>query len=822
MNTFKRFISIMTMSIVFLSGISNSAMSIAEDNPLSSDKINADLLEAMESGEEILPVVIWLGNIDNTVVEQMVKDRTGLSIDNIEEHYIDPDPELIEQLSNASLNPSDYSEKYLQELMKINMELSAPARELEALKTDLYLNTWRDISKDLITAQNEKFEMENNILENEIMFSSRYAPMIICELPIEKIIDLSEDARVQSMSLYTEAEYIDCSTNDVMGITNILNYTNLTGNGTNIGIYEVYTINPSHITEFNLNPNHITIVGTPNIGTSHPANSASIAAGNDGIAPNAHIYSVSYLEDKAAMNAYTPNSQMPLQRLQLLMDEYVDVINMSFGYLYPEGEYDLWSKFTDYLIQQFKVSVVCAVGNREDNPIYDTEVILSPARAYNTIAVSGFHENYNGTNESVIGDYSYKYGNGCVKPDVIAKGENGTSSAAPVITGMLALLYEYKPSLKASPEMAKAILMASCHNKLQKAISNHTLINLTDYNQALSSRQGAGIPDMYRMIAIASQHSYGNGVLNATDDYVHFVQPTYNSSKINIAMTFIQPGVSNSSNPVVINDCDLYVDNNNSTKMSLNKNSSTEMIYSTLTNDDEYTLNVRRYSQGSTPIKYAYAWSTDNERFNENCEDEGIYFIRNKKSSYYLTKNTGNNRCIQSAYNGSLNAMWVMDYITATGKYTVKNGNLTSYGLCLDSLISGNNYYVKDNTNNQVNPITIVCNNDKSYTFKQTVGNTTYALGINANSTSAGAYATWSPYSDTNESQKWLLETANYRIGDVNTDGVINNDDVLMLQSVDAHLITLDNIQSYLGDANKSDSINLADALTILQMIANS
>ena len=91
------------------------------------------------------------------------------------------------------------------------------------------------------------------------------------------------------------------------------------------------------------------------------------------------------------------------------------------------------------------------------------------------------------------------------------------------------------------------------------------------------------------------------------------------------------------------------------------------------------------------------------------------------------------------------------------------------------------------------------CNNDKSYTFKQTVGNTTYALGINANSTSAGAYATWSPYSDTNESQKWLLETANYRIGDVNTDGVINND-----------------------DANKSDSINLADALTILQMIANS
>lgn len=78
----------------------------------------------------------------------------------------------------------------------------------------------------------------------------------------------------------------------------------------------------------------------------------------------------------------------------------------------------------------------------------------------------------------------------------------------------------------------------------------------------------------------------------------------------------------------------------------------------------------------------------------------------------------------------------------------------------------------------------------------------------------------WYPYSDNNNSQKWYLETANYRLGDVDMDGTITVNDATLLQSYISHLSPLNNIQLYFSDINSDNSNSMADVVRIHQIIA--
>lgn len=112
---------------------------------------------------------------------------------------------------------------------------------------------------------------------------------------------------------------------------------------------------------------------------------------------------------------------------------------------------------------------------------------------------------------------------------------------------------------------------------------------------------------------------------------------------------------------------------------------------------------------------------------------------------------------------------------------------------------------------------------DTYYTFKQTINGSTYALGINGQSTSSGAYANWSPYSSSNASQKWYIEAGNYRSGDTDCNGIMQeNDRTLVLQYI-VHTVSLtNNLQVYLADVNKDNVINISDTVLIAQIVADS
>lgn len=814
--------SIMAASISFNSVTTSAIQQDITIQP--TDKITNLLSEKMTNvSDEEIPVIIWFQNINNVELESRIYHEIGYNLESLEVDYPDPSEDLINELSKAAIGEPD---TYLKVLMENHMNITASKRKIEKERTDLYKKKRLEILSEMNKAESKNVIDKINLEDEKIGFISSFAPMILCKMTADEIVTAAEADEINEIDLYTPLEGHDCSINfgttkTTVGINKINNILNLTGSQVNIGIYETSSVSSQFYSMYDLNPSQVIPLNpTYYDGTTHSTYCAGVAAGSNGIAPAANIYSATcyYDSNNFDWNDYG-NAQMP--QLEALIANDVDLISVSWGGNNFENCYNYLTKFVDYLIENSPITIICATGNNYN------DYIIYPSSAYNCIAVNGFVDSY--PNQAyVLNDYSYKNGSGCFKPDVIGPSlNNGTSTATPYIAGMIALLYQYKPSLKASPELTKAILMASCHNKCSKLLNNNNLIDLYETLEGgLSDHQGAGIPNMYRMISIASQHTYGNGVLNASNNYerkVHFIQPSYESGYINFTVAYLQTNVPSGSASGVIDDYDLSVTNNGSTKYSNRGNSSTELVYQSLSLDPNYEARIYKFSGNSDSVRYGYAWSTDNERFINTYGEEGIYYLKNYKSSYYLSRDTSNNVAIQTSFSNSLNNLWVLDSLTTySNSYAIKSANILSNGLGVGNIISGISYYAIEGSGASVSSINVIY--DKitgTYTFKRNVNGIEYALGINNQSTSSGAYANWFPYSENNESQKWYLETANYRSGDADYDGSITQYDATIVQQylLNTYSIT-NNLQEYLFDANRDDYIDMSDVVCINQMLS--
>ena len=803
-------------STSFLIGDDSSEVYTVQSKSKVSDELSKLITD---SSSEYYPVVVWYDEVNNSKLEAYIEEKIGFNIDSIEVEYSKPSEDLISKISQAADGDPD---KYLEILMKNHLELTAEERAHEKEKTEKYRTTKREILKELKMDRANSLIDTLKIPDNRIAFKSAYAPMIICRLSSEEIEYVSKNEIVSEITKYEPLEIQEClidfgNTKSTMDIDEINSHINLTGDGVKIGIYETSTVSLQYASNFGLSPSQITIIGGDyNTGSTHSTYCAGIAAGSNGIAPDAKIYSSTCEYDWKSFN-WGNLGDAQLSNFEQLIDNGVDLISVSWGSSNVESScYNNWSKYVDYLISSTSTTIVCATGNSSSG------YIMNPASSYNCIAVNGFIDQYDGISQNILNDYSYNNGDGCLKPDVVAPSlNNGTSTATPYIAGMIALMYQYKPSLAASPETTKAILIASCHKKCSQLLVGSNLTNIYETMwDGLTDRQGAGIPNMYSMISIISQHSYGNGVLNSTNNYertIKFVQPTYNSSNINISMAYLQNVDITSSATNSIDDYDIEVTNNGVLQRSLKPRSSTELIYKSLTSDQEYSMRIYKYSGNSSEVCYAYAWSTDNEKYYNNYDNEGVYYLKNYKSSYYLSRNTTNDIAYQTSYSNSMDSLWILDCISTPGDmYNLKNANITSNGLGSGASINLTSYYAVDGNNASTSSINVIYDTKKgTYTFTRNVNGSIYALGIINNSTSSGSYAIWSPYSSNNSSQKWYLETANYRLGDINFDGVISGNDKQMLRQYILNAVSLNNMQKYLSDVNNDNVVNVIDEMLI-------
>lgn len=807
-------------SSVLIPGITN-----AGENKVFESKITTSLAEAMSIENDEIPVYIWYKDINNDKIENKVKERIGFSSDDIENEYAAPSEELINELSTAANGEPN---EHLKILMENYLNMTAAVREEESRKTNSYIEVLNEELNSAYYTLSNKVKKENSISDEEIIFTSSFAPLIIASLSPDEINNLVKKDNICQLDLYREFEIEASSINmgntlTAMGIDDIASTLSLTGSNVKIGIHDVGNVSITQdqsALDCNLDTNKVTLVGNAASAqqSDHATYVAAIAAGRDGIAPNALIYSTP---------ASTETFGSPtLQNFEALISAGVRVINCSWNIAEFREDlptldcYTSIEKYFDDVISRTGVTTVFAAGNT------DNKIIPSPSLAFNVITVNGFMNN-------VINNYSYNHSNGCYKPDVIACSlNNGTSTSAPVISGMIALMYEYKPNLMTHPEVIKAILLASVHEKIHSVDINGVTTSLNEnLTSGLTDRQGAGVPNLYRMISIIAQHSYGYGKFTNDSGYsrdIPILQPKYNAEKINVSLAYLQTDVT-VSNPDTCDDYDISLINPSlSTKVSNKSRSSTEMIYHNISNiNNNYTLRIQRYENANSPmihmaeIKYGYAWSTDNTIFYPTNYEDGIYYIKNAKSGKYLTYDNNDDDVKVENFAGDMTQLWVFNDDYGTMDY-LKSANGIDNNLDLGTL-SGTFYKAIKSSNNF--RIGLFNNTDGTYSFERFIGTASYRLGVYNNSLNAGVEASWYTKDVNNSSQQWYLESTGYKRGDINMDGEITNTDASLALSFYSGSSTgnsnINNIQKFLADYDRNGIIDASDSSLILAALTS-
>ena len=314
---------------------------------------------------------------------------------------------------------------------------------------------------------------------------------------------------------------------------------------------------------------------------------------------------------------------------------------------------------------------------------------------------------------------------------------------------------------------------------------------------------------------MAAQHTYGIGVLDSTNSYdedCNIIQPKYNNQKMNVCMAFLQSGILVTNPTGTIADVDLSVNNSSSEK----NNSSTEMVYLSMTNNSSYNINVSRYGSNGSSIPYAYAWSTENMRFSTYNENEGIYYIRNRSdNTKYLNLSTNSSSPSYGSFNPA-DSKWVVKYSLTNNRYIVQSANNHDYGLTKGATNSYGYNVVASST--ALTPDIVIYNNsDGSNTFVKKINNSNYALGVYNSSLK------WRPMGGNLENaMRWDLVRNAYLRGDANMDGAINSFDATIALEIAAEMgasgfTTYSSASVFLADYNGNGVINSIDANLIYE-----
>lgn len=789
-------------------------------------KVDPYILENMQQLGDTIPVWLWMEDIDQNAAVQKVYENTGLKESDLE--VIDePIPDEL-AMSISNLDQAETAEKIsVKSEFREYLEKTEPARRLEAQRVDTYIDELRTVQKDMLRQKNESIFSRLGLSENSIIEYELQAPVYIVNIAKSDIERLAKNPKVTSILYYKdevlvpEDEYDDTfsplnTIPRVMAASNlsrIRTETGLTGSGVKLGIFDEGKVQPDP----EISASRITYVEPSNPGYHyHSTNVARIAAGTEGIATGASIYSSSSAYDPSTDAFYGEHF---VKCLIGLSNAGVKVANMSMGIHDERTEsYTALENYVDYFVSQNKFLVVKSAGNEHD-------AVSSPGMAYNVITTGGFF-NQGTTDQSddvVFRNSNYYKGSGCFKPDFIAdqsyaykqienRYTTGTSYAAPFVTGTIALLYELRPSLAAQPEAVKAILMASCHRKVTPS-SGDPAENMAS---GLTAHQGAGTIDPYKAIAIAGSRHYGVRTLGSTTerDRIRINQPAYGSAGLNISLAWsVNP--ANRSTPASKTDLCLWVTNNGrSVGDSYKSDSSTEMVYITPSStNSNYTIYAQRDDLDSRlSIRYAYAFSIDKGRYQYTDTAEGVYYLKNKATGLYLTSGSS---VTQQAFAGGASQQWILE-----------NGSISSVGedkaLAVGSTISGD--YKKAVTSSGSGALTVIgtpSTNDHDDAVAIRDASTASILCINNNSSASGALAAWvHSLAASDNYRQWYLEPVAYQKGDVNLSGTFENEDSQMVLEYATGQRTFSRLQKFLADVNGDGTVNTTDALKVSQIVA--
>lgn len=599
-------------------------------------KITQELQAVLDEArdDDLIPVYIWINDIDYNEVERKTVQASGFSKDTLMEKSnklyeplmvslaSDVIEDAVSQGSAVAMSSKDYetaakiTEADTLSLMQdFYLEHKVELEELSD-SVDRYISARRSFSQEAHNEQNSDF-VESSLKGAKIIFQSEFAPMIICELPKRAIMNLDTLNNVESLSLYEEIELVDEEDTGYERLTAVAAAT--IGDGVK-NIKGDYTRDNSGFNGYGVKVGQIED-NCPQTGVAELANTkitrndssktsahasmvAAIIAGSTGMAPQAELYSATKGDDI-------------FKSTEWLLDMHVSVINMS-AYVVekPTEVYGEYARWVDYVVNNYGVSWVKSAGNGGER-MY----VTSPGNAYNVITVGGI--DINGT--AATGDDIYfkdtnirTDDNMPSKPEVAAPAgyfwrpdgirDAGTSYAAPYVTGMVAQMMSCCPTLKLRPDAIKAAVVASCDRK--------TASSRLD---VMTGGEGYGVVN-----AVNAVNSISNVLTQNTFDIKYDYNKNDNKNTFDfyplttgtktIAIAWLKLNKQANTNHIVTSEetfanFDLYVYDSNGQEVASSESdcNSVEMVRFNATTTNKYTVKIIKKTGGTSKEKISLA-----------------------------------------------------------------------------------------------------------------------------------------------------------------------------------------------------------------------
>lgn len=292
-----------------------------------------------------------------------------------------------------------------------------------------------------------------------------------------------------------------------------------------------------------------------------------------------------------------------------LIDNNVDVINLSMGSTTFSPTVDSISKIFNHVVYNEKITVIAASGNSS------LEYVAQPSLAPNVVSIGSLSED-----NSLSSYHSYRdpFAN-LPKPNLIdydfiniyGKFETGTSCAAPRVTSVVARLMQRNSTLKSNPQLVMSLLQASAK---QDFTTKH---NLSFKENGFEDRYGAGRVVYEAALSALKLGYYSSFTITASNSNNSIlVNKAINLTKnnpIHISLTALVPSYTEAEtwDTTVISKIKIVVkDGNSNVVKQITTNYSTMYVKYTPSSSGNYTFQVILLDNkvSDVNIKYSYAY----------------------------------------------------------------------------------------------------------------------------------------------------------------------------------------------------------------------